>query len=189
MTLKSGQPAFETLTQATSMGVINRELISCAFGCYFWPWPCSTTTDTISPLLWLFLGHLRAAEVAPKRGITHTETCGLFLKPSNPHFALKGWNNWHVRISGYFSSEGGCQRPWAAAPICRHTVTLLFYTMAQASQLPTWTSFISAYENMANISASPGHSNDVLMEAELLYVLPQKTHIQWCGFVTENHII
>lgn len=78
---------------------------------------------------WLFLGHLRGAEVSPKRDITERPV--LYFKPNTPTVLnrVKQATLWILLFQVW--GERAALRA-GPAPICRHTVTLLFYCMSHS---------------------------------------------------------
>lgn len=122
----------QTLMQPTSLAAIYGALIKHAFGCYFGGQPPCPVTDTLSPQSWLFLGHLRAAEVAPKRGITERPV--IYFKLVAPHRASRGETS-DTWISCYFRSVSTWLRA-RPAPICRHSGATLVLLHGSMAHLP-----------------------------------------------------
>lgn len=63
----------------------------------FWGQTSCAVADTLSPRLWLFLGHVRAAKVAPKRGITDRDLQSIF-EPTVPRVVVNERNKWHSHL-------------------------------------------------------------------------------------------
>lgn len=156
----------------------------------FWSQRCCTTTDTISPQPWLFLGHLRAAEVAPKRGITERPV--IYFKLSTR--CLTGWKKWHMDLL-LFQVWESLSESQASTDLSSHcdTFVLLHGSMPQ---LPI--TFIHwSMGGFGYLLPSFCALIQVLLQYDMvepLYLLvlcafPQMLSIAWSFFIAENLII